>query len=101
MDKLNYNDIDEARKLLGLDESATIREIKDSYRRLAKLYHPDKNNTAAKTDDEMIKKLNGAYKVLLDYCSDYKFSFKEDAVARTYPYEEKMRKWSDNWFDSI
>ncbi|NLB81689.1 MAG: molecular chaperone DjiA, partial [Clostridiaceae bacterium] len=33
---MNYNDIDEARKLLGLDESATIREIKDSYRRLAK-----------------------------------------------------------------
>jgi DnaJ-class molecular chaperone len=98
---MNYEDIDKARKILNLDEASTMKEIKASYRRLANIYHPDKNNLAAKNNDEMIKKLNQAYKILLDYCADYRYSFKEDAVARTYPYEEKMRKWNDNWFDSI
>lgn len=98
---MNFNDIDEARKLLNLDEAATIKEIKHSYRRLANLYHPDKNSVTTKENDAMMKKLNWAYKILLDYCSDYRYSFKEDAVAGTYPYEEKMRKWNENWFDSI
>ena len=98
---MNFNDINEARKLLKLDEFATIKEIKDSYRRLANLYHPDKNHSAAGENDENIKNLNWAYKVLLDYCSDYRYSFREDAVAKTYPHEEQMRKWRENWEDSI
>ena len=49
----------------------------------------------------MMKKLNRAYKVLMDYCTDYKYSLKEEDVARTYPYEEEMRKWRENWFNSI
>ena len=98
---MDYNDINEARKLLNLDEAATMKELKNSYRKLSNLYHPDKNKSPSTENDEKMKKLNWAYKILLDYCSDYKYSFKEDAVARTYPYEEKMRKWNDNWFDSI
>jgi hypothetical protein len=39
---------------------------------------------------ERMKKLNRAYKVLMDYCTDYKYSFREKAVAGTYPYEESM-----------
>ncbi len=33
-------------KLLGLNEGASINEIKDAYRRLALEYHPDKNISA-------------------------------------------------------
>jgi hypothetical protein len=46
-----------------------------------------------------MKKLNRAYKLLLDYCTDYKYSFREEAVARTYPYEEYLRRFRDGWFD--
>ncbi len=98
---MNFNDVDEARKLLQLDDIATMQEIKNSYRRLANLYHPDKNTGSGEENEEMMAKLNWAYKILIDYCSEYKYSFKEEAVARTYPYEEKMRKWNENWFDSI
>jgi len=48
-----------------------------------------------------MKQLNQAYKVLIDYCGDYRFSFNEEDVARTYPHEEYMRKWGENWFNSI
>jgi curved DNA-binding protein CbpA len=37
-----FEEIDEARKLLGLRESATLKEIKQAYRRMAFRYHPDR-----------------------------------------------------------
>ena len=98
---VNFNEIDEARRVLGLGEVATLKKIKSTYRRLAQRHHPDKHIVASEEDVERMKKLNQAYKVLMDYCTDYKYSFKEEDVARTYPYEEEMRKWRENWFNSI
>jgi DnaJ-class molecular chaperone len=98
---VNFNEIDEARRLLGLGEAATLAEIKSAYLRLAHRHHPDKHIVASEEDVERMKKLNRAYKALMDYCTDYKYSFKEADVARAYPYEEQMRKWRENWFGSI
>jgi len=97
----NFEDIDKARNLLGLGEAATLKEIKSAYRSLAHRHHPDKHDSSSQEDIEKMKRLNRAYKVLMDYCSDYKYSFFQEEVARTYPYEEYMRKWSENWFNSI
>jgi DnaJ-class molecular chaperone len=98
---VDFTEIDDARRLLGLGEAAALKEIRSAYRRLAHRYHPDKHVVASEEDVERMKKLNRAYKVLMDYCTDYKYSFKEGDVARAYPYEEEMRKWRENWFDSI
>nr|HET6904573.1 DnaJ domain-containing protein [Ktedonobacteraceae bacterium] len=49
--------------LLELPATATQSEIKRSYRRLARRYHPDLNPEAL---DRHIKLLNEAYKVLSD-----------------------------------
>ena len=98
---VNFNEIDEARRLLGLGEAATLKEIRSAYRRLAHHHHPDKHDSPNEENEEMMKKLNRAYKVLMDYCTDYKYGFREEDVARTYPYEENMRKWRENWFNSI
>ena len=38
----DFEQIDGARKLLGLDNTATMEEIKNAYRGLALKYHPDK-----------------------------------------------------------
>ena len=97
----NFDEIEEARKLLGLGEAATLKEIRSAYRRLAHHYHPDKHDSADEEKEEMMKKLNRAYKVLMDYCTDYKYSFREKDIGRTYAYEEEMRKWRENWFNSI
>ena len=97
----NFAEIDEARKVLGLSESATLKEIKRAYRTLAHRHHPDKRSGDESSEDEIMKKLNWAYKLLMDYCSEYKYSFREEDVARTYSYEEYMRNWRENWFNSI
>ena len=97
----NFDEIEEARKLLGLGEAATLKEIRSAYRKLANRHHPDKHGSATEENENMMRKLNRAYKLLMDYCTDYKYSFKEEDVARTYPKEEQFRTWGDRWFDSI
>ena len=88
----NFDEIDEARRLLGLGEIATLKEIKSAYRRLAHRHHPDKHGSATEENDVMMKKLNRAYKLLMDYCTDYKYSFREKDIGRTYPHEVDMGK---------
>jgi DnaJ-class molecular chaperone len=50
--------------LLGVSENAKYREIRASYRRLAKKYHPDRNNSYSSAD--IIIKINAAFEVLSD-----------------------------------
>jgi preprotein translocase subunit Sec63 len=97
----NFTEIDEARKLLGLSEAATLQEIKRAYRRLAHRHHPDKGSGAGEETEETMKRLNWAYKLLLEYCGNYKYSFREEDVARAYPHDEYLRKYYYGWFDGI
>lgn len=50
-------------EILEVDKSASLDDIKSSYRRLAKIHHPDKNQDG---NDDMFKKINQAYKILSD-----------------------------------
>ena len=50
--------------ILGVSEKAGYQEIKRSYRRLARKYHPDRNSSALAED--MIKRINAAFEVLSD-----------------------------------
>mgnify|MGYP001044037339 CR=1 FL=1 len=96
----DFNQIDAARKLLGLGDTATLRDIKRAYKTLAQNHHPDKAGNEAEQSDVM-QRLNWAYKLLMDYCDDYAYSFKEEDVARTYPHDEYLRKYRYRWFDGI
>ena len=49
---------------MEVSEHANYREIRSAFRRLAKKYHPDLNNSAHA--EEMIKKINAAFEVLSD-----------------------------------
>lgn len=48
-------------KILGVNRNASKQEIKEAYRKLVHVYHPDKN----KGDDKMFKKINDAYNSLI------------------------------------
>ena len=97
----SFDDINEARKLLGLGEAATLKEIKSAYRRMAFRHHPDKHTSGSSEDEAFMKRLNWAYKLLTEYCRDYKYAFREEDVARTYPHDEYLRKYYRGWFEGI
>ena len=70
--KWQFEDIDKARRLLGLGEEITPVEIKSAHRKLVFKYHPDKNPEGIPLDKEF-NELTQAYKLLLEYCqSDLK-----------------------------
>jgi DnaJ-class molecular chaperone len=97
----NFEEIDRARKLLDLRDVATMKEIKRAYKRIAFQHHPDRGGKEGKQGEEMMKELNWAYKLLMEYCANYSYSFKEEDVARTYPYDEYLRRYYYGWFDGI
>jgi curved DNA-binding protein CbpA len=49
---------------LGVSQDANFQEIKKSYRRLARKYHPDRNKSPLA--EETIKKINEAFEILSD-----------------------------------
>jgi molecular chaperone DnaJ len=50
-------------KTLNIQRNASIKEIKVSYRRLARKYHPDRNS---KVSDDIMKNINIAFEILSD-----------------------------------
>jgi DnaJ-class molecular chaperone len=95
-----FEEIDKARKLLGLRGKATLEEIKQAYRKMAFRYHPD-GKAQSNEDADMMKQLNRAYELLLDYVDKYSYSFTEEDVANCYPDEELLRRFRNGWFDGI
>ncbi len=49
---------------IQVSEDVSFQEIKRAYRRLARKYHPDRNNSSFAED--MIKKINASFEVLYD-----------------------------------
>ena len=99
---VDFYQISEARQLLGLGETATLKQVKRAYRMVANRYHPDKCKEPSKADcEEMMKKVNEAYKLIMKYLTDYSYSFLQEDVERTYPDDEYLRKYKYRWADSI
>lgn len=101
----NFKEVNNARKILGLDEYATLREINVVYRKLALKYHPDKCKGEKKSEhEETFKKIAHAKDVLSAYCAGYRYSFKEKDVKRS-SYDEEfykhLQKFYDGWWGEI
>lgn len=101
----NFKEIDEARKLLQLDEYATLEEIKKAYRKLAHKYHPDKCRDEKKKEcEEMFKKIAHANDILMAYCAGYRYSFKEKDVERSTMNKQlykHLKRFYDGWWGDL
>jgi DnaJ-class molecular chaperone len=84
---MTHAELQEALRVLGLGERATLKEIKSRHRALVKQYHPD---AGATTEPEAIRQVNAAYRLVMDYVSDYSFSFAE---AEFYEQNPEARLW--------
>lgn len=60
------NDVPDLYSLLDVEWDATEGQIKASYRKLAKLYHPDLNQAGDEAIKEEFMRITGAYEVLGD-----------------------------------
>jgi molecular chaperone DnaJ len=80
--------------LLGVSQSANFQEIKKSYRKLAKKYHPDRNKSPLA--EETIKKINEAFEILSDRRKRKQYDLESSNIytANDSTYEEKEENLS-------
>jgi DnaJ-class molecular chaperone len=82
---ISFEDLDRARKILGLGIKATIDEIRQRYLSLTKQHHPDTGASReenAEEEENDIRRINEAYEIVLSYCQQYNYSFREDDFMR-------------------
>lgn len=75
--KMQFKEIDWARKKLALNDLTSKDEIKKAYKKLAFTLHPDINPNMPGIEKEF-DEVTKAYKNILDYCQDERCSFKEE-----------------------
>ena len=85
---MDYKTIHEARTALKLAETATMEQIKRNYRTLMKQWHPDHCSDSPEKCKEMARKITEAYRIILDYCANYRFSFTPEEVENYLSEEE-------------
>ena len=78
-------------KILGVSRSATERDIKQAYRRLARRHHPDVN-PGDKSAEETFKQINEAYEVLSDKDNRQKYDKYGDQWQHAEQFEQARRQ---------
>jgi len=97
---VSFEDINKARAILGLGETATAKEVKAAYRKLAKRYHPDKRpGTNTENEAPKMAELNWAYNILEQYLANYRYAFDEKTFVKIYPDEDYHKRYTYGWFD--
>ncbi len=95
---MDYGQVKEALQVLGLGERASLKELREQYRLLARQYHPD---TGA-GDQQLMQRVNEAYALLLAYVKNYRFSFAEEEFYEQQPEARLRQQFSDDplWGDT-
>ncbi len=66
---------------------SSFKDIQKSYKKLAKNHHSDIGG-----NEENMKELNEAYKILKEYIENYKFMFNEEEITKQCP-DEFIKKF--------
>ncbi len=85
----SFTKLMKAKTLLGLNEKATLAEIKLKYKNLIRKWHPDKHNDDVESATQMSARINEAYEIVLKYVQEYEYPFDEDHLrAKTFTPQE-------------
>jgi curved DNA-binding protein CbpA len=100
---ISFEDIDRARKVLELGETASMQEIKNKYRELSLKYHPDRYNSSLDKNkyEEKIKEINNSYEIITNYCIKYPISFNAEEAGKIEDGEyikQHYRKFYGDWW---
>ncbi len=73
-------EIEKALELLSLPKLISRSDIKKQYHFLAKKNHPDMGGDAQK-----MEQLNYAYKLLMKYIEEFRYTFDEEEISKQFP----------------
>ena len=82
------DEIDNALNILALPKFISKEDIKKQYRYLAKKNHPDIGG-----DAEQMEQLNHAYRLLMNYIEEFRYTFDEEEVSKQFPGADHARRF--------
>ncbi len=94
MNPIPYEKFKNAVDLFDVVYKAVKNSIKKRYLELSKLHHPDTQNG----DTEKFQEINDAYKLLLEYIENYRFSLTKEEFEEQYLFSQNPSK---DWFYSV
>ena len=81
-------EIENALNILALPKLISREDIKTQYRYLAKKNHPDIGG-----DVEKMEQLNYAYKLLMNYIEEFRYTFDDEEVSKQFPGADHARRF--------
>lgn len=81
-------EIENALETLALPKLISKSEIKRQYHFLAKKNHPDVGGSS-----ERMESLNTAYKLLLKYIEEFRYSFDEEEISKQFPGADYVQRF--------
>ncbi len=100
----SFQIVDKARRILDLDKEATIGEVKKSYERLAKKFHPDRCKKSKAECEDKLKEISWAYDVITNYIERFRISFHKKDIKKmdidkiTYRH---LKQFYDGWWSNL
>lgn len=88
---MTYRELQEALRIFGLSENVTLKEIKARHRALVKCHHPD---TGSAGDEEKMRQINAAHRVIQEYVSNYRYAFSEAGFYEQNPTERLKQQFA-------
>ena len=81
-------EIENALSILALPKLISREDIKTQYRFLAKKNHPDIGGNV-----EKMEQLNYAYKLLMNYIEEFRYTFDDEEVSKQFPGADHARRF--------
>ena len=81
-------EIEKALDILALPKLITREDLKKQYLFLAKKNHPDVGG-----DTKKMEQINFAYKLLLKYIEEFRYTFDEDEVNKQFPGADYVQRF--------
>lgn len=88
MSEDSISKINSALKTMELPPFISIRELKDRYKVLASMYHPDFGG-----DEKKMALVNEAYALLKSYMNNFKFSFTKEEIYKQFPQDDYVSRF--------
>ena len=82
------DEIEKALEILNLPKLISKADIKKQYHFLAKKNHPDLGG-----DVENMEQLNHAYKLLMKYIEEFRYTFDEEEISKQFPGADYVQRF--------
>ena len=90
--------IQQAAKLLGFSNKASLMEIRKRYHKLVREWHPDVSVHEPDESHEMMIRYKEAYEILVDYCMNYPVIFTDEGKNKRH-ISRSMEYWKEHFGD--